>query len=242
MCTVTFIPFGEKVFITSNRDEKHFREPATYPLPFQRKTGTLVFPRDGDAGGTWIALHENGNALVFLNGGRVPHQPQPPYRISRGLVLLELLDTDAPYFHFLEMNLEGIEPFTAIIWDNRELYECRWDGSRKYPSCLNAQEAHIWSSVTLYDEVAINKRRQWFESWCKTAQHPTLDEILMFHQFAGDEDDHNDLLMHRDAHVFTVSITGMELKRGRGLIKYLDLIRNRTYLQQLNFTKSPVLP
>lgn len=242
MCTVTFIPSNGKVFITSSRDEKHFRETAKYPLPFLRKTGTLVYPRDGDAGGTWAALHENGNAVVFLNGGLVPHQPNPPYRISRGLVLIEILDDSQPYMKFLEMELDGIEPFTAIIWDNRELYECRWDGFRKYPSYLNADVAHIWSSVTLYNEVAINKRQYWFESWRKTVIDPTMSEILHFHQFTGEGDDHNDLLMNRDGHVFTVSITAMELSPKKGIIKYLDLIRNRSYLQQLNFTKSPVSP
>lgn len=240
MCTVTFIPSGGRVFLSSNRDEKHWRERAKQPLPYIRETGTLVFPKDGNAGGTWIALHENGNAVVFLNGGLVKHEPHPPYRRSRGLVLIDILDSLHPYSSFLDMNLNGIEPFTAIIWDEGELYECRWDGCRKYPSLLDANEAHIWSSVTLYDESVIQKRIRWFEIWVKSRIDFSLDDILNFHQFTGDGDGHNDLLMNRDGKVFTVSITGMELGRNRGLVKYLDLQHNRSYLQQLNFTKSPV--
>jgi hypothetical protein len=29
----------------------------------------ITYPKDADAGGTWIAKHENGNAVVLLNGG-----------------------------------------------------------------------------------------------------------------------------------------------------------------------------
>ena len=73
MCTVTFIPSQHKVHITSIRDEKHRRSSASAPAIAEGETGKLMFPRDGDAGGTWIAVHENGNAIVFLNGGFAAH-------------------------------------------------------------------------------------------------------------------------------------------------------------------------
>ena len=84
MCTVTYIPTKEHVYLTSNRDEKNWRTDALAPEVYEFSSGKIIYPKDGDAGGTWIAAHENGNVVVFLNGGFVAHTPAPPYRKSRG--------------------------------------------------------------------------------------------------------------------------------------------------------------
>src|SRR5687767_6951963 len=159
MCTVTFIPTGDKIFITSNRDEKHWRSNALQPALYAGKTGDLLFPKDGDAGGTWIAAHENGNAIVFLNGGFVRHTPEPPYRKSRGLILLYLIDSPDPESAFNTLQLDRIEPFTAVIWSTGQLFECRWTGTQKYVTQLPVNQPHIWSSATLYDEEVAEKRK-----------------------------------------------------------------------------------
>lgn len=226
MCTVSFIPAGKKVFLTSNRDEKHWRKPAIAPEWYSFNTGKILFPRDPDAGGTWIAGHENGNAIVFLNGAFRAHVKTPPYRMSRGLVLLELLDSASPYDKFNALDLRNIEPFTAVIWDNGQLYECRWDGKEKHPVKLDNSRAHIWSSCTLYEDAVIMKRKQWFINWMEKNTTPGQSEILDFHRFTGDGDSHNDLLMNRNGHEFTVSVTSMEINEGRVSMQYLDLLRN----------------
>ena len=237
MCTVSFIPVKDKVFLTSNRDEKHFRSAAIPPILYESGTGKLLYPKDGDAGGTWIALHENGNAIIFLNGGFARHIPQPPYKLSRGIILLELMGETSPVQHFLTMDLSGIEPFTAVIWDEIRLFECRWDGSRKYSQEMDATKPHIWSSATLYDETVIDKRKGWFETWKTRHPAPGMEEILDFHQFTGDGDSHNDLMMNRDGQVYTVSITGLELRANDGLMKYIDLKNKMHYIQEINFRK-----
>lgn len=237
MCTVSFIRVKDKVFLTSNRDEKHFRSSAVPPTIYETPTGTLLFPKDGDAGGTWIALHENGNAIIFLNGGFVKHVPAPPYRKSRGVILLELVSDPFPAQQFSLMNLAGIEPFTAVIWDDNRLFECRWDGLKKYQIVLNAEESHLWSSVTLYDEEVILRRKNWFFTWKEQHPEPTLEEILHFHQFTGDGDSHNDLLMNRNGQVYTVSITGMEIRKESGFMKYLDLKNRLQFTQEIPFQK-----
>jgi uncharacterized protein with NRDE domain len=104
MCTVSFIRVKEKVFLASNRDEKHFRSSAIPPTVYESETGKLLFPKDADAGGTWIAMHENGNAIIFLNGAFICHLPQPPYRLSRGVILLELITHSSPFNHFSKIN------------------------------------------------------------------------------------------------------------------------------------------
>jgi hypothetical protein len=238
MCTVTFIPVNNKITITSNRDEKHWRSPAVAPALYAKRTGNLLFPKDADAGGTWIAAHENGNMIVFLNGGLIKHEPKPPYKKSRGLVLIDLIDDENPYHSFLHADLKNIEPFTAIIFDEEQLFECRWDGGKKYHSALKTHQPHIWSSVTLYDDKIIRKRKKWFEEWLKKNPSPSQNDILHFHQFTGDGDKHNDLLMNRDGHVFTVSITSIEMKEGNALMQYVDIRNQQTHQHKLAFTKA----
>jgi hypothetical protein len=238
MCTVTFIPAGDKVYITSNRDEKHWRSPAFPPAVYSYESGKLLFPKDGDAGGTWIAAHENGSAIVFLNGGFARHQPKPPYRKSRGLILLDLLDSINPVTGFTMVQLQQIEPFTAVMWNGIELFECRWDGEKKYMAELPAAEPHIWSSVTLYEEAVVKKRKNWFNEWLAQHPQPAPEHILHFHQFTGDGDAHNDLRMNRNGQVFTVSVTQLTLTDEATQMRYLDLKSNTIFTQQLIVEKS----
>lgn len=237
MCTVTFIPTGKSVFFTSNRDEKHWRSDAAMPAIHRGNTGDILFPKDGDAGGTWIGVHENGNAIVFLNGGFVAHTPRPPYRRSRGLVLKDLIDHPQPVNTFLSLDLDNIEPFTAVIWDDKRLFECRWDGGAKHSSQLDETSPHIWSSVTLYDPVVVRKRNQWFKEWLADNENPSQHDILHFHQFTGDGDSHNDLRMNR-GQVFTVSVTSICIFEDHATMSYLDLKNNESFKQDLAFEKS----
>jgi uncharacterized protein with NRDE domain len=237
MCTVTYIPSNEKVFITSNRDEKAWRFPAIPPQEYAFLSGKIYYPKDPNAGGTWMAIHENGNAIVLLNGGFEFHESMPPYRKSRGLILIDLVQHESPFDFFRSINLEEIEPFTLIIWQDSELFECRWDGEKKHAKQINKFISHIWSSVTLYDKEIAAKRKKWFEEWLEDKIQVTQTEILHFHQFTGDGDVHNDLSMNRDGKVFTVSITSIEISNHKAQITYLDLPENKTYSCGIEFKR-----
>jgi hypothetical protein len=238
MCTVTFIPVKDRIFLTSNRDEKNWRSAASPPAVYEFSTGRMLFPKDGNAGGTWIAAHESGNVIVFLNGGWKAHTPSPPYRKSRGLILLDLADHSTPYNGFIAINLNNIEPFTAIIYDNQQLFECRWDGENKYTTQLDKTSSYIWSSCTLYSDGVISKRKAWFETWIAKHPTPTQEQILHFHQFTGDGDSHNDLLMNRDGKVFTVSVTSVDLSLAGVEMTYLDTRSKEQFSGQLLFESS----
>ncbi|RYY17330.1 MAG: hypothetical protein EOO04_25575 [Chitinophagaceae bacterium] len=240
MCTVTFIPSEHSVILTSNRDEKQIRATAEYPAVFEFDSGKILFPKDADAGGTWIAVHENGNAIVLLNGGIIKHIPKPPYRKSRGLIVLDILDSQKPFQAFRTMSLDNIEPFTLIICDQGILYECRWDGENRHILKPDPREPHIWSSVTLYSPDVIAKREGWFRKWLKENNSPTQEDILLFHQFTGDGDAHNDLLMNRDGETFTVSITSLKLDRSVTRVTYLDLKNNHKLHAEIALQKNTV--
>ncbi len=241
MCTVTFIPVKGKIYLTSNRDEKKTRLDAISPAVYESESGKMLFPKDAEAGGTWIAAHENGNAIVFLNGGFKAHEPQPPYRKSRGLILLDLIEGATPYNSFIAIKLNRIEPFTAIIWDEHHLFECRWDGEQKHTKQLDAHRPHIWSSVTLYDVDVSSRRNLWFENWIKKNDHPSMKEIMHFHQFTGDGDTHNDLRMNRHGKLFTVSVTSLLINSKEAIMEYLDFKNNMQTKGSLILEKSMVI-
>lgn len=239
MCTVSLIPGRESFFLTSNRDEKKIRRQAIPPAIYQCKGARLLYPRDADAGGTWIAINQNGNAAVLLNGAFVKHKPRPPYNRSRGLVLLDIIAAKEPFRFFGLMELENIEPFTVIILEQGCFYECRWDGMEKHLKQLQYNQPYIWSSVTLYAPDTIQKRESWFEEWLRKNAEPSQDPIMGFHRFTGDGDKENDLCMNRSGQMLTVSITSIEIKSGKGIMHYHDLGSGSLYREELLF--SPVV-
>jgi uncharacterized protein with NRDE domain len=223
---------GDKVFITSNRDEKLSRKKALAPAIYNYKDIKFFFPKDADAGGTWITAKENGDIAVLLNGAFINHIAEPPYRKSRGLILLDILAGEKPSVTFSEINLENIEPFTIILFENKSLHELRWDGIEKFGKQLSKYNAYIWSSATLYDGLTILKREKWFAKFLNQDIIPSQQTIMNFHRFSGDGDRNNDLLMNRDGLHQTVSITGIEVKNNKTKMLYLDLKENKTYLNE----------
>lgn len=226
MCTVSFVPVRGQFLITSNRDEKDSRKTAVAPGMFWYLGQKLYFPKDKDAGGTWIVMKENGDAAVLLNGAFICHKAEPPYRLSRGIILLDIISTERPSVTFTKINLHDIEPFTLVLFEKNCLYEFRWDGAEKYCRQLNVNRPYIWSSATLYDGFVIKKREQWFASFLNNHTIPTQQDILNFHRFTGDGDQQTDLLMTKDGMYSTVSITSILLTKDRGCIKYMDIKNN----------------
>jgi hypothetical protein len=241
MCTVTYIPTNEKYFISSNRDEKTSRGQAIPPDVYEFNNRKLIFPKDTDAGGSWIALHENGNAAVLLNGAFEKHVPAAAYRQSRGQVFLNIISGERPVREFHQAELAEVEPFTLILLEEQNLYECRWDGWQKYYLQLKKHRPYIWSSVTLYDKETIGKREKWFAGFLNQNPNPTQHDVLQFHQFAGEGDEKNDLLMERDRDYSTVSITSMLLTADRGSMKYLDIKNNKTTEKKLELLQPFVI-
>ena len=242
MCTVTFIPSSTGLIITANRDEKRGRSRATPPAHREAASGTLLCPGDPDGGGTWLAVHEDGHAVVFLNGGLVAHVPDPPYKRSRGLVLLDLVAEGSPLSAFEESLLDGIEPFTAVVWSGGSLHDCRWDGERKHVAELDAARPRIWSSVTLYDPSVVRRREQWFGGWLAGTPRPGIDDILAFHLTAGEGDACNDLRMDREGGVCTVSVTSMELRPQGASMRYLDLLEGTLHTGSIRFRSTSAQP
>lgn len=236
MCTVTFVPVKQGVLLTSSRDEKQVRKAALVPQAYMHGSNILTYPKDAEAGGTWVAMKDNGDAAVLLNGGYIKHIAKPPYNKSRGLIMLNVFSADDPVNAFKQIPLDNIEPFTLVLYIAGKLFECRWDGNKKYRQQLPGNMPHIWSSVTLYDEPVRQRRRQWFADWVNQNPKPGLADIINFHRYGGDGDISNDVCMSRDGIYQTVSITALQLTKGYNQMQYLDLVNNTTTTRQPGIT------
>ncbi len=184
MCTVTYLPLGNNDFIlTSNRDESPMRKTIP-PKKYDENGVELIFPKDELAGGTWIGLSEKNRLVCLLNGGFTKHERNEYYRLSRGVIVKEILTSDDAVAFITDYDFVDIEPFTIVLvdWNNQlETYELVWDGTEKHFIKL-AQKPHIWSSSTLYTEEMKQMRKDWFAGWLKEQANFQQENILEFHQ------------------------------------------------------------
>ncbi|PZR28801.1 MAG: hypothetical protein DI535_05065 [Citrobacter freundii] len=226
MCTVTYIPTGKGIYLTSNRDEHITRSPAAPPEVYDRNGTLLLYPRDQDASGTWIAMKQNGDAAVLLNGAFINHIRKTAYRKSRGLIFLDIIEQPQPIHFFANADLGEIEPFTLILFIREKLWECRWDGMNKHALQLNASQPYIWSSATLYDLSAAKLRKQWFLEWFSSTSPVNTAKVIGFHQHAGKHDQWNSLIINRHNTMQTVSITSIFSNSDRSAMHYQDMKNN----------------
>ncbi len=225
MCTVSWIPRAAGGFaLTANRDEAPARSSRDL-VRLELQGQTLCFPRDEGAGGTWIAMSDAGRVACVLNGAFEPHAPRPPYRRSRGLMVLDSFHFARADDFFARYAFVGMEPFTLIIAEGASLWEARWDGHRLYRRRLDPARPHLWSSVTLYDAEARARRRRWFEEWLRKQPEPTPEDILHFHRCGGEPDPWNGFVMNRHGRVCTLSITQVVGTPGRLHMTHRDLLR-----------------
>jgi len=222
MCTVTYLPLENEGFIlTSNRDESPMRNTIP-PQKYIENNVELVYPKDELAGGTWIGTSEKNRLVCLLNGGFEKHQRNTYYRMSRGVVVKNILSVEDPIQYIQGFDFDNIEPFTVVLVDwSKELvtYELVWDGSQKHFQKLN-QEPKIWSSSTLYTSEMKEERKQWFQDWLRNHKAYTQKTILDFHQSTDKGTEGTTLKMKRP-YVETVSVTSVK-KEGQLSIDYID--------------------
>lgn len=226
MCTVTFLPKGKTSYIlTSNRDETPKRAALT-PIAYTVHGKEVFFPKDPLAGGTWIATDKKQFTLCLLNGAFEKHQHQPPYKLSRGIMLLDFFKYNNVQSFIDQYDFKGIEPFTLIlIEDNGNLSatELVWDEVKLHVRHLDVTQPHIWSSSTLYPEAVRTERKHWFKLWLEEHDSFEQKEIIDFHKTGGKGDEWNDFVMNREGKVQTVSVTSIQKDLGYTMV-YEDLL------------------
>lgn len=229
MCTVSFVNNNGIVIITSNRDEKVARPSAVEPRNYGHHGKMILYPKDPKAGGTWFAIDENGSVLVLLNGGITKHIPVLPYRKSRGLIALDILSNGSPKSFWKQIDLDNIEPFTLVLYQEKKLYQLIWDGFEKSATKLDESQNYIWSSVTLYPDKIRKKRSDWFFNFLKEADQISASEMLDFHTNTHSDDSQNGLIINREDILKTLSVTQTVIEQNRCVMKYYDLVKTEDF-------------
>lgn len=227
MCTVSFIQTSKEIIITSNRDEHISRELALMPKQYKLNDMNLYFPKDPKAGGTWFVINEIGNTLVLLNGAEKRHQSNPPYRKSRGLILLELASNINPLSVWNSIDLNNIEPFTIVAYINNKLFQLRWNSITKDKMEIDNQKYRIWSSTTLYDQEIVTARELWFKEYISNLSNELNDQdIFQFHTNTQIKDSQNGLIINRENNVLTKNVTQCIISQNAIKLIHVDLILN----------------
>lgn len=240
MCTVTYYPGPAGFVLTHNRDESPARSPQKIARARTPGGQTLLFPRDTGAGGTWIAAARDGRVACLLNGAFVRHAHRPPYRRSRGLLLLDFFDWALADDFFRQYELAGIEPFTLLFFHNNRAVEFRWDEQQRHMKELAAEQPHFWCSSTLYPPDIQPRREAVFREWL--AVYPNYNRLspgrlIRLHQTGSVGDPENDFVMERAGKVRTVSITQLTLDEKKARMRYFDLLRETESERQLRQNK-----
>lgn len=229
MCTVSFVSSKGKTIITSNRDEKTIRPSAIPPKNYILKGKNIIFPKDLKAGGTWFAVDETGTILVLLNGTNEKHKVELSYRKSRGLVVLDIISSLSPKDFWEEINLEKIEPFTLVLFQNNELFQLSWNGNNKEKTLLESTKNYVWSSSTLYSSEIRKKRSDWFYTFLEKNPAISETEMLHFHRHTEAENQENGLVINRNNEMKTLSITQSVIEKNKVTILHCDLIENEDF-------------
>lgn len=233
MCTVTFIPISFSDFVlTSNRDESPHRNTLP-PARYEINGASLLFPKDEVAGGTWFGVSDRKRLICLLNGGFKAHERAEEYRMSRGVIVTDLLASEAVERSIEGYDFNGIEPFTIIMveWKTElQLFELVWDGKATFFS-EKPLAPHIWSSSLLYSEEMKKDRESWFSEFIFDHLKPSKEELLNFHKTAGDGSNETNLVMDR-GFVKTKSITQFSNSEGARM-RYEDLQTQNVTEQKL---------
>jgi hypothetical protein len=233
MCTVTYLPLGNNDFIlTSNRDETPLRNTIP-PQKYIENGVALTYPKDELAGGTWVGLSDKKRLVCLLNGGFEKHTRKSSYKMSRGIIVKNILSADDSVSYINNFDFTDIEPFTLILvdWNNQlEAYDLIWDGVKKHFNKL-PQEPKIWSSSTLYTQEMKEMRKEWFADWLDENKEFNQKGIVGFHKNENLGTVGTSPKMKREF-VETVSITSVEKKSLEVTMEYLDFVNNSKIMQK----------
>lgn len=236
MCVLTFLPTANLGYIlTNNRDEVLARPKAIPPKKYNINGKQIYFPKDAQAGGTWMATSDDFT-VCLLNGAFENHTHNPPYRQSRGQLVLDFFKFNTVDNFIRNYSFENIENFTLVIIHHKndlKICEFRWDGLTLTYTSKNPKEALIWSSTTLYSKETRTEREHWFNDFRKQNPNFTHEKVANFHLHGGTGDTHNDMRMNRDGKLITQCIFQVVKQHQHLSFSFHDLLSEQELLYRV---------
>lgn len=240
MCTLSVLRLSNSLVITMNRDEARLRHEAG--LKQQQQDGVeLLYPIDGQAGGTWFGVNNQGVVLALLNRYQDPQSNPAP---TRGNIIPQALahgDVNLVKKHLSEQNYQYYNPFDLLLISSAECLHLSWNG--RHLSINNtSQAALLLSSSALNTEAVLAKRQEHFQQWL--AKSPELSAAAVLQNIhlqhdSGSRD--NSILMDRsDAH--SKSICQVLLKPNCCEFNYYPEDSLQQWRSHISDSKAPFVP
>lgn len=228
MCTVSWSDLPDGLHIFCNRDEQRSREAATPPALGERAGMTYLAPRDGRAGGTWIAANESGLAVCLLNHYPRPSPPPPANRVSRGELVLSLMgcpDVERARALLQSGALAPYRPCIVLLFfrppgaATAALPErFAWDGSQVEHTVLERMLPQTSSSF-MTSTVIASRLAHFDEVPRRSGQSPLPEDLIAYHRSHHPTKGAYSVCMHRpDAH--TVSFTHLQIGPEQATMDY----------------------
>jgi len=238
-----YVTTGNGFLVSSIRDEQFLRPTALPPKQQKHQSKMLLYPRDAQAGGTWIVADHYGKVTVLFNGAFEKHISKEPYAKSRGLVLLDMVSADHFTTAWNQYDLLSIEPFSMVHADGHSLMRCTWDGEQKSMDILNHHQHHIWSSATLYNETQRSLRQYIFHEWIQqTQQTMNADVLFEFFKTSMPDDAANRFVMNRNNVLGSVSFTACLVQQEAAIMQYHHLVSGQVFSEELKLERLSTKP
>ncbi len=219
MCTATWLMKSDGYELFCNRDESKTRKPALPPALEQRNNVAFVAPRDGDFGGSWIAVNEYGLSLCLLNY-YPPATPPPRQQVSRGLLLISLIEQRSPdeVARILSTTpLANYRAFLLLLLAPRATpLLLKWDGER-----LSSESNPAMPVTTSSFDTAnvVKTRREQFQAIGRVNRQT----LTAFHLSRNPKGGAHSVCMSRDD-AESVSLSHVSVTAGRVDFEYQPLV------------------
>ncbi len=220
MCTASWLIEAGTLRLFFNRDELRTREGALPPALDTAGALRWVAPRDGRAGGTWIAVTAAGATFALLNksGGQPPAIPE-----SRGRLIPRLVGSESPDHLAAELVAIGLAryaPFRLLaLWHSPAAgVALAWDGETLERVALDPALGLLCSSG-LGDERATRERGATWEARRRAAAAWSADQHRAFHRDHAPAPSAWSVCVHRPE-AATVSFTEIELAASGAKLRY----------------------
>ena len=230
MCTVSYIPKKNGFILTSSRDENKNR-PTSSPKKRKKKGENLIYPKDKQSGGTWIASSKE-RVLCLLNG-KILTKVDPQNKISRGQILLNNFKFSNTKDFLEEIPLKQIDPFILLQVDFKtqiHIQEFNWDGEKLTVKSFDNTTTHLWTSSSLYNKTVNQKRHSSLIDWEKKNQDINP---INFHLLLRDNNHELTEIKKEYTDILTTSITSVEVKDKSVSFLYSDFISNTSTMVKL---------
>lgn len=207
MCTVSWLHQDDGYQLLCNRDERRSRLGAAPPRITHAGRARVLAPRDGAAGGSWIAVNDFGVSVCLLNGANLSGESDcAGYRVpavmmrSRGTLLMELADADGVdevCLRLERMELAAFAPFTVVALEpGLPAAIVEWNGQEK-AVLLHGDPFSPLASSSVDPAGARERRQREFARLTDSGRRLTASSLYAFHESHGGHADARSPCMHR---------------------------------------------